>query len=277
MNAYREKKEKKSELTGLIDTHAHLAMLKRERDSETETALAELFAEGFRGIIDIGTDADDLHRRQERFAGFEHIRFAAGIWPYPHAIADPFGQFAVLETQIASASPRGLAAVGECGLDRHHNKAGSDLAGERRLFELHLDLAEKLNLPIIIHSRDAPDETRIILAEHPGVRGVIHSFSYGVPEARNFLNLGYYLSFTGVLTYKNAHNLREALAFAPLDRVLLETDAPFLAPQPFRGQPSHPGMILETYLCACALLGLPLEDLKNRIAANCAALFGWTF
>jgi TatD DNase family protein len=271
MNEYREHF---SEISGLIDTHAHLSMLQPDGIS-VEEGIAQLFAAGFGGIIDVGTDANDLSRRTNRFSRFERVRFAAGVWPYPHAIADPNRPLAELEAQIAETPQSLLAAVGECGLDRHRNKpeTGADIAGEQKLFEGQLDLAMRLNLPIIIHSREAPEETARILADHPGVRGVIHSFSYGIPEARDFLNLGYYLSFTGVLTYKNAQNLREAIAFAPPDRILLETDAPFLAPLPFRGKPAHPCMILETYQFASNLLNIPLETLKNRIARNTADLF----
>ncbi|MDR0525829.1 MAG: TatD family hydrolase [Spirochaetaceae bacterium] len=268
---------KKTFFTGLIDTHAHLSMLKEDEVSR-EARVRELFDAGFGCIVDIGTEADDLSLRMADFAGFEGVRFAAGVWPYPQAITDPEGRLSTLEAQMAGAPRDSLAALGECGLDRHHNRpsAGADLAGERRLFEGHLHLAEKLNLPIIIHSREAFEETKAILASHSGPRGVIHSFSYGLPEARDFLNLGYYLSFTGVLTYKNAFNLREALIFAPRDRILLETDSPFLAPRPFRGKPAHPGMVLETYRCAAELLGLDLEDLKSRIAENCLNLFGFS-
>lgn len=263
---------------GLIDTHAHLGMLKK-RGIPAEERISQIFEAGFRGIIDIGTEADDLGRRMDAFARFEKVRFSAGIWPSAQSIAGREQGIALLETYIAAAPRNRLIAIGECGLDRRHNRPGSaaDLGGERELLELQLGLAKKLHLPVIIHSREAGEETREILSHYPDVRGLIHCFSYGIPEARGFLNLGYYLSFSGILTYKNTQGLREALAFTPQDRMFLETDSPYLAPLPFRGKPAHPGMVAETYKAAGELLKIDQEDLKDHIAGNVAALFGITF
>jgi TatD DNase family protein len=264
-----------SDVRGLIDTHAHLSMLSG-RGIPVEKRLKELLNGGFGGIIDIGTVADDLAGRLDAFSCFDRIRFAAGIWPYPEAIAARRELAAVLEQQIQKAPPGTLAAVGECGMDRHWNKgeAGADIAGERELFEVQLDLAKQYGLPIIIHSRDAAAETVEILAHYPGVRGVIHCFSYGAPQAQAFLDQGYYLSFAGTITYKNTGPLREALQFVPEDRLLLETDSPFLAPVPYRGSPAEPGMIGETYRFAAELRGISLEKLKALTAQNTRDLFG---
>jgi TatD DNase family protein len=136
-----------------------------------------------------------------------------------------------------------------------------------------LDLAERRNLPVIIHSRDAAEETAAVLAGFPGIRGVIHCFSYGTTEARIFLNLGWHISFAGNLTYKNAGNLRETLCFVPPDRLLLETDSPFLAPVPHRGKPSHPGMVAENYALAAELRGVSLRSLAAGIRDNAISLF----
>jgi TatD DNase family protein len=264
-----------SDIAGLIDTHAHLSML-LSRGISPEKRLEELFSGGFGGIIDIGTEAHDLADRVDAFSRFDRIRFAAGIWPYPEAIAGRRELAAVLEQQIRKAPPQLLAAVGECGLDRHWNKAeaGADIAGEGELLEAQLDLAKQYRLPVIIHSRDAAEETAEILSQYPEVRGVIHCFSYGAPQAKTFLDLGYYLSFAGTLTYKNAGPLREALRFVPDDRLLLETDSPFLAPIPYRGSPAEPGMVGETYRLAAALRGISQEKLKALAAKNTLDLFG---
>ncbi|MDR2536545.1 MAG: TatD family hydrolase [Treponema sp.] len=258
---------------GLIDTHAHLSMLKPITETASVKAdLSQLFASGFQGIIDIGVEAGDLRRRIKDFAEYPEVWFTAGIWPASQAIAEQKALFPILEQHIAEAPKNRLVAIGECGLDRHHNKT-ADIGRERELFELQLNLAKQLNLPIIVHSREAPQETRAVLANYPEVQGVIHCFSYGVSEARDFLDLGYYLSFAGVLTYKSAQALREAFTFTPLDKMLLETDAPFLAPTPFRGKPAHPYMIAETYKRAAALRAVNLEALKEQIAQNVRTLF----
>jgi TatD DNase family protein len=258
-----------------MDTHAHLSQLS-SRGIPAEERLTNLFAQGFGGIIDIGTEAEDLRGRVEAFAGFKKVRFSAGIWPSAEAIARRTELTALLEGQMGSVPRPLIAAVGECGLDRHANKAesGGDLRGERELLELQMALAQKWGLPIIIHSREAPGETAEILSACPELRGVIHCFSYGTAEARTFLDLGYYLSFAGNLTYKNAGDLREALAFVPDDRLLLETDAPYLAPVPYRGKPSDPGMVAETYKLAAELRGTEPDILAERILLNVQALFG---
>ncbi|MDR1249243.1 MAG: TatD family hydrolase [Treponema sp.] len=275
-------------LPRIIDTHAHLSMLdefnarfnaRKEGSSAfvgAETLIQGLFDSGLGGIIDIGTQADDLPERIAAFSRFERVRFSAGLWPDPENIARRRELVPHLERNIAAAKPGLVVAVGECGLDHHQNlPTGTELdkTGEQELFEMLLDLAEKRNLPIIIHSRDAPEATAAILAGFPGVRGVIHCFSYGAAEARTFLDLGYYISFAGNLTYKSARNLREALCFVPPDRLLLETDSPFLAPVPHRGKPSHPGMVAENYALAAELRRVSLPYLTAEVSGNAVNLF----
>jgi len=169
-----------------------------------------------------------------------------------------------------------LVALGECGLDRFHNR-GDDALGraETQLFELQLQLALELDLPVIVHSRDAAQETLEILQRYPSARGVIHCFSYGKDESRRFLDAGWYLSFAGNVTYKNAENPREALRFVSEDRLLLETDSPYL----FAGSPSgkerHPRMVEVTYRFAAELRGIPVERLAESVRINGSKLFGF--
>jgi TatD DNase family protein len=275
----------------IIDTHAHLSMLDefnarfsaRKEGAPAFMGAAALtqglFDAGFGGIIDIGTQAGDLPGRIAAFSRFERVRFSAGLWPDPENIARRRELVPQLERDIAAAPPGLVVAVGECGLDHHQElPAGAELdkAGERELLEMLLDLAERRGLPIIIHSRDAAEETAAVLAGFPGARGVIHCFSYGPAEARTFLDLGYHISFAGNLTYKNARNLREALCYVPPDRLLLETDAPFLAPVPHRGKPSDPGMVTENYALAAELRGLSFHALAAGISGNVRNLFAHT-
>ncbi|AEF85723.1 deoxyribonuclease, TatD family [Treponema primitia ZAS-2] len=269
----------------LIDSHAHLSMLdkldlpaQKGPIIDTETRIRELFAGGFGGIIDIGTEADDLSGRIGAFSRFERVRFSGGLWPTPEAIAGRGELVPQLEACIAAAPPGLVLAVGECGLDHHQElPPGTELdkAGEEELLEMLLDLAKRRNLPIIIHSRDAPKETAAILARRPDVIGVIHCFSYGKEEVRTFLDLGYYISFAGNLTYKNAPNLREALPFVPQDRLLLETDSPWLAPVPHRGKAADPGMVAENYTLAAELRGTAIRVMGEQIAENIEKLFGF--
>ena len=260
------------DMNGLIDTHAHLSMM-ADRGIPVEELLEGLFKAGFGGIIDIGTRADDLKGRIEAFSRFEKVRFGAGIWPWEDAIAARAEQAAILEAQIREAAGDLVAAVGECGLDRHWNKEEPLIRGERELLEAQLDLAGRLGLPIIIHSREAPEETAEALSRYPGLRGVIHCFSYGAAEAKTFLDMGYYISFAGTITYKNTGALREALAYVPDNRLVLETDSPFLAPVPHRGKSADPGMVAEVYRLAGELRKADPGELRAQVAQNAQALF----
>jgi TatD DNase family protein len=258
-------------LNGLIDTHAHLFYL-AERGFDVAALLTGLFAEGFAGILDIGTDAGDLSGRVAAFSRFAQVRFAAGNWPYTEAIEQRHEKIARLEQEIGSFPAGRVAAVGECGFDRKETPEYS--AAERELLELQLDLARRTGLPVIIHSREAYRETLETLTAFPDVRGVIHCFTYGPQEAAAFLDLGYFISFAGNLTYKNAATIREALKVVPDDRLLLETDCPFLAPVPNRGKACEPGMVGFTYALAAEIRNTPLDALKVIAARNARSLFG---
>ncbi|GAB1483882.1 TatD family hydrolase [Treponema sp.] len=265
-----------------IDSHAHLSML-LARNIEPISYLDALFLEGFGGILDIGTEADDLVSRISQFGKYERVRFSAGIWPSAQAIADRNRAIKELEKQIDAAPAGSVVAIGEAGLDRHWNhknlgageRGTEDLEGERDLFELQVQLAFKKDLPLIVHSRDAGDETIQFLTAFTGLRAVIHCFSYELEEAKQFLDLGFYLSFAGTVTYPSANAQREAARYVPLDRLLIETDAPYLAPVPHRGKAAVPGMVASTYEFLAKLRNEPLDTLLSSCAAINSELFGF--
>jgi TatD DNase family protein len=270
-----------------IDTHAHLSMLER-RGIDPHAVLTGLFAEGFGFILDISLDPGDLAKRIGDFSVYPRIRFASGLWPHAGTILKRHDLIGELERDINNAQAGLVCALGEFGLDHYWNGEGrgkaagagegsSDLAGERELMEMQMDLAKKLSLPVIIHSRDAPKETAEILKAYPESRGVIHCFSYGPEELKTFLDLGYFISFAGNLTYKNAQNIRDACALVPPDRLLLETDCPYLAPVPHRGKPAHPGMVAETCKAAAEIRRVDPAALAEQTAENTRALFGVEF
>ncbi len=263
-----------SAFCGIFDTHAHLPMIDK-RGIPIIPKVTELFASGMAGIIDIGTKPTDLAERFAKYSSFDKIWFSAGIWPSPEAIEHRFDASEQLKAEIEKVPSNKLAAIGECGLDRHWNNAASgiNLTHEAELFSLQLDLAERLNLPLIVHSRDAADETISVLKNHPRVQSIIHCYSYGPKEAEHFLALGSYLSFSGTLTYKNAGNIREALRICPRDKLLFETDAPYLAPLPFRGKTAEPGMTSITYQAAAETLNTDLEVLKKHVLENAVRVF----
>jgi TatD DNase family protein len=267
-----------TQFCGVFDTHAHLSMIEK-RGIPIIPNITELFEAGFAGIIDIGTEADDLTERLVQYSSFDKVLFSAGIWPSKEAIENRYEAIEQLKTEIdkaiAHVSPSKLVAIGECGLDRHWNtvESGVNLADEAELFSLQLELAENLHLPIVVHSREAPEDTIEVLKQFPRVQSIIHCYSYGAKEAEQFLALGSYLSFSGTLTYKNAKNIQEALLMCPRDKMLFETDAPYLAPLPFRGSIAEPGITAATYRFAAEKLGIELEDLKKHVLKNISRVF----
>ncbi len=260
----------------LIDTHAHLSMLSA-KGLPVHELLEGLFSTGFGGIIDVGTKPDDLETRLAEFGRYPLVRFSAGIWPSAEAISEAERSVETLRRTIEACGADRIVAVGECGIDRHWNRAedGADAEGERMLLRMQAELALELDLPIIIHSRDAAEETAAVLAEFPGLRGVIHCFSYGPAEARRFLDLGFHLSFSGTVTYKNAGEQREAARTVPADRLLAETDAPYLAPVPHRGKSADPAMVEFTYRALAEARGEDRDAAAERIAENARRLFGF--
>jgi TatD DNase family protein len=267
-------KTKTSQLCGVFDTHAHLTMIE-DRGIPIIPKITELFEQGFTGIIDIGTESDDLPKRLACYSSFDKVWFSAGIWPSHEAIENRYEALNQLKTHIEQAPPEKIIAIGECGLDRHWNNTDSNvnLRHEAELFSLQLELAETLHLPLIVHSREAPEETLAILKQFPRVQSIIHCYSYGAKEAEQFLELGAYLSFSGTLTYKNAENIREALLICPLDRLLFETDSPYLSPLPFRGKTAEPGMTDITYRFAAEKWGMDVTVLKNQVLENIKSVF----
>jgi TatD DNase family protein len=201
------------------------------------------------------------------------LALTAGIWPGRPALDDPEGSMTRLEASVVASSAEGLpvAAIGECGLDFHHMEA--DGATQARLFALQCDLARRLGLPLVVHSRDAFAPTlEVLRAEAEGIPVIIHCFGYGPAEARAFLDSGYRISFAGNLTYPKAAPLREALVLVPENRLLLETDAPYMNPHPGRGRPSSSFDIGRSYEKAAALRGVDPGRLAAAVSRNLGEL-----
>jgi TatD DNase family protein len=237
----------------------------------------------------------------------QFVRFSAGIWPDAGAIARRDESLAALErdidallalesarpaTRLAARPAARLAALGECGLDRYWNGAGApgrmgpasedgpgtdDLAGEEELFGLQLMMARRRGLAVIVHSRDAFDATRSCLKSADWHRGVIHCFAYGIAEARAFLDLGWHISFPGNITWAKRDTDRERVAslirYVPRDRLLLETDSPYLAPAPHRGKTNTPLLVSRVYEEAASMLGVEPGALAREVRANAERLF----
>lgn len=261
------------------DSHAHLSFVAERLGpaalAEILSRFDEAWAEGARPfLIDAGVDADDLVGRRACAGNRPYLGYAAGAFPSAEALADPGASIARLEKSLEREAASGFrpVAIGECGLDYHHRYAPAPVQAE--LFSGQIGLARRLGLPLIVHTRDAAADTLALLkSEGPGHPTLIHCFSYGPAEAEAFLDAGCFLSFAGNLSYKSAQSLREALVLVPEDRLLLETDSPYLNPEPRRGRPATPLDVERSYRLAAELRGSSLEDLAARVSMNGRTFF----
>jgi TatD DNase family protein len=271
------------------DSHGHLSSVAEELGREALSALLRDYEEGGATaeregrsrpiILDPGTEPGDLPSRLELLGGGgrlpSFLRLAAGVWPSAANLASPRESLAGLEAAMRDASRSGfrIAAVGECGLDYHYDEGTKE--GQAALLEGQMAFASDLGLPLIIHSRDAATDTLSLIASRSAsTPTILHCFGYGREEARAFLDLGCWISFAGNLTYKKSSGLREACALVPADRLLLETDAPYMNPMPRRGEPSSPADIGRTYAMAAELRGVGVEELAETVSRNAHSLFG---
>jgi TatD DNase family protein len=246
----------------MIDTHAHLDALEGDLDE----ILASARVAGVTRVVTIGTGIASSVRALEIAESHDGVFAAVGI--DPHQAATPEAA-KVGELRLLLGHPR-VVAVGETGLDGHH---GADtLPQQHALFDQHLALADELGLPVVIHSRAASAETAAALATFDGTV-ILHCFSE--PDLLEpALERGYYVSFAGNVTYPKAQALRDAAARVAPDRILAETDSPYLAPQPVRGQRNEPRHVIDTLEALAAARGENPDELERRIDENATAAFG---
>jgi len=259
---------------GYFDPHVHLddERVEREYPGGTEQLIYDSFACGICGMINIGTNPENSEKSAELAERFDGIYAAAGIHPSDaQMIGKDKIDAALLEIERLIRGKK-VVAIGEIGLDYHYD--GTDEALQKYVFGAQMSMARSCGLPVIIHDRDAHGDCFEAVLRHPGVRGVFHSYS-GSPEmAAELVKRGWYISFSGVLTFKNAPRVRAAAASVPVDRLLLETDAPYLAPEPFRGKLNRSDLIRYTAAAAAELHGMPAGLLIRRTSLNAAELFG---
>ena len=198
----------------------------------------------------------------------EHANIYASVGIHPD---DPAAEEFTFEELVERAALPKVAAIGETGLDYHWCKG--DLQWQHRRFITHIEAANQSRLPLIIHTRDAADDTMRLLREHQAHAGVIHCFTEDVRVARLALDLGFYISFSGIVTFKNAAAIQEAARYVPLDRMLVETDSPFLAPVPKRGKPNEPAYVRHTAGFVAELRGDTLENIARATTENFFRLF----
>jgi TatD DNase family protein len=237
------------------DSHCHLTM------SNAEENLAAARAAGVRGFVVPGTKLEDAP--QAVAIAQQHDDVWAGVGFHPHD-AKECDDAAFAEIERLAVEER-VVAVGECGLDYHymHSPRETQIA----VFERHIELAKRLDKPIIVHNRESTDDMVAILTRS-GARGILHSFTESLDVARKFVDAGYFISFSGIVTFRTAETLREAAKGLPHDRVLIETDTPFLAPVPYRGKSNEPAYVVKVAELLAQLWSVPLETVAEQTTAN---------
>ena len=252
----------------VIDTHCHLTG-KRFADDLPEV-LARAQAVGVAHCVLIGTGIDDALAAVALAADYpDRVSVAAAIDPFSaHALDGAVDDGVAALAALADAAP--LVAIGECGLDYHYDLDPRPL--QRAWVTAQLALAAQLGLPVILHVRDAHDDMLALLAEHPGVCGTVHCFTGDVAQAERYLALGWYLSCSGMVTNPRAEALRQAVAAIPDDRLLLETDAPYLAPMAHRGRRCEPAFVVATLADVAALRQQDVAQVAAVTTANARRL-----
>jgi TatD DNase family protein len=251
-----------------IDSHCHLGY--EGADESPGAAVAEARAAGVGALVCVGTDLESSRRAVELAQRHPEVRATVGL--HPHEAKHLREQWTALES-LAREHADVVGGIGECGFDLFYEHSARD--EQEVAFRQHVTLAHDLDRALVIHSRDAWHETFAVL-EAVGVppRTVFHCFTGGPDEARRALDLGAHLSFSGIVSFKNADEVRAAAALVPLDRVLVETDAPFLAPVPHRGKPNRPAWVVDVGAALAEAMGRPVEEIAAATSRNAATVFG---
>jgi len=254
-------------VVSLIDSHCHVG--EAEYDADRAAVLARARAAGVcQMIVAAAGGSVETNIRALEVAEREPDCLAVvGVHPHDAKLVDD----SLLDKIRGWARHPRVVAIGETGLDFHYDHSPRERQVEE--FRRFATLAREASLPLVIHSRAAADETLQVLREERVESGVMHCFTYGPEVARRVVDLGFYVSFSGIVTFRNADDLREAARLVPLDRLLVETDSPYLAPEPRRGGRNEPSRVVDVAKGLAAALGQPLEELAERTVENTRRLF----
>jgi TatD DNase family protein len=242
------------------DSHCHLTM------SNAEANLAAARSAGVRGFVVPGTKLEDAPQAVAIAQQHDDVWAAVGFHPHDAKDCD---DAAFAEIERLAREPR-VVAIGECGLDYHYDYSPRET--QRAVFERHLALAKELDKPIIVHNRESTDDMVEILSR-ANVKGILHSYTESLDIAKRLVDLGYYISFSGIVTFKSAESLREAARGLPHDRVLIETDTPYLAPVPYRGRDNEPAYVIAIAELLAKLWDVPVERVAEQTTANFERVF----
>jgi len=254
----------------LIDSHCHLDYLARDGLDLTEI-VGRARRNGVSGFLTIGTRFDRFHEVRAAAERFDDVWCTVGV--HPHEAETEIG--VGVEDILGVTRDEKVVAVGETGLDFFYDHSPRDL--QRKSFETHIEAAAQSGLPLIVHTRDADEETADILTSATRgaspVQGVLHCFSSGRELAEKALDFGFYISLSGIVTFNKAEELRAIAKDIPIERLLVETDSPYLAPVPKRGKKNEPSYVVHTAECVAELRGISLEELAHHTTENFFTLF----
>ncbi len=259
----------------LFDSHSHYydKQFEKRYAGGADKLLPEIFAGDVGYIINVGTSNENSALCIEQAKKYDGMYAAVGIHPSDCRFYDD----AELEVErlaefFKDIKNSKIVALGEIGLDYHYE--GTDKKKQADFFRRQLSLARGVGLPVIIHDRDAHGDCMDIIRQYPDVRGVFHCYSGSAEMAKELVKMGWYISFTGVVTFDNAPKVKEAAAAVPLDRLLIETDCPYLAPYPYRGKLNHSGLMHLTNAALAEIKGVTPEEMARITAENASKLFG---
>ena len=252
-------------MKAIFDTHVHYD--DDAFDADREEVIRSLQECGVAKAVDVGASIASSKKALELAKHYEHIYCALGVHPEEVYSADAAG-WQWLEEHLAEEK---CVALGEIGLDYHWKEEAPE--DQKEAFIRQLRMAQEADLPVIIHSREAARDTADILKEYHNGDGVIHCFSYTKEMAMEFVDMGYYIGIGGVLTYKNAKKLVEAAQVIPLERIVLETDCPYLAPEPFRGKRNQSGYIHQVAAVIADLKGIDKEEVVSVTEENARKMY----
>jgi TatD DNase family protein len=250
----------------LVDSHCHLDF--PDFAAEHEAIIARARTAGVEAMLTICTRLDEFEGVRAIAEAHDEIWCSIGV--HPHEAKD-HATLAARDLIVLAEHPK-VVGIGETGLDFHYDLSPRDI--QERVFRAHIAASHETGLPLIIHAREADDAMARILGEEKPLPGVMHCFSSGRALAEAALAFGFYISLSGIVTFRNAEELRAIVRDVPLDRLLVETDAPYLTPVPYRGKRNEPAFVAATAAAVAALKGLKAQDLAEITSANFFRLFG---
>ena len=249
----------------LFDTHAHLD--DRAFREDRDTLIAGLRSKGVTLVMNPGCSLESSRNACALAEKYPHVYAAVGSHP---DVADEVNEQVLEEYRKLCKLPK-VKAIGEIGIDYHYEDIPRDL--QLKAFRMQMELAREVGLPVIIHEREAHEDGMAVVKEFPDVTGVFHCYSGSAEMARQLVDLGWYIGFTGVLTFKNARKAIETAASIPLERIVLETDCPYMAPEPFRGKRNDPGYIYRMAEKLAEIRGLSVDEVQAITTENGKRLY----